>query len=146
MIISFRCMAMLREPAVCWAEPPVYRFLLFWAETCRTSSEAQCSHSISHHFGCIHSGGKGFHCNGSSSSCPTAAGSLRRCFNSFPASSTSKFVCLDLAASKASLAFIDAANSTLALRFSSHRSPVNCLTNLRSKSFRHTASCPGAHL
>ena len=139
-------MAMLREPPVCCAEPPVYRFFLFWADTCRTSSDAQCSQSICHHFGCIHSGGKGFHCNGSSSSLPTAAGSLCSCFNSAPASSSSEFVCLDLAASDTSLAFLDAANSTLALRFSSHRSEANCLIILRSNSFRHADSCLGAHL
>lgn len=133
---------MLREPAVCWAEPPVYLFFLFWAETCRTSSEAQCSHSISHHFGCIHSGGKGFHCNGSSSSLPAEAGFLCCCFNSFPA----KFVFLDLAASNASLDFLDATNFALALRFSSHRIELNCLTTLRSNNFRHSASCPGPHL
>ena len=145
--ISLRCMVMLREPAVCWAEPPVNRFFLFWAETCKISSEAQRSHSISHHFGSIHSGGNGFHWSGSSSSCPTAAGSLRGSFDFFLAHSLSKFDCpLDSGASKASFIFLDTDNSTLALRFSSHKSPVNCLTVLRLNSFRHSASRPGAHL
>jgi hypothetical protein len=53
---------------------------------------------------------------------------------------------LDLAASNASLDFLDATNFTLALRFSSHRIELNCLTTLRSNNFRHSASCPGPHL
>jgi hypothetical protein len=53
---------------------------------------------------------------------------------------------LDLCVPRVSMAFCIEANSALTLCFSWHRRPTNCLSALRSNSFRHSASLPGAHL
>jgi len=143
--ISCLCMAMLREPDVWWARPLVNRFFLFWEDIFKTSSLAQCSHNLSHQFGSIHAGGKGFHSKGSSSSLlSNACWSLG---SSSSWSSSSDSACpLDLCAPEVSLDLSTAANFALTLRFSWLRIEANCLAALRSNTFRHSASRPGAHL
>ena len=137
------CIAMLREPDVWWAWPPVYRFFLFWEDIFKTSSLAQCSHNLSHQLGYIHAGGKRFHSNGSSS---TLLSNASWSSGSSWSSSSDSACLLDLCAPEASLDLSTAANFTLTFRFSSDRMPANCLATLRSNSFRHSASRPGAHL